>query len=153
MRADVPNQKVSTVQTDYGKRRPTNFDGFDPKRLEIALQKVRAEAVEERRLDPELDAIPETAFEDVERFLKAVNKVSSDAFGNVVRFPDMMSLDDGEIGLEWREGRKIFTLSFGGDGHIVFAGIFSAESKARGILTFSTHHLIAITGMIASVYP
>ena len=120
---------MSTVQTDYGKRRPTNFDGFDPKRLEIALQKVRAEAEEERRLDPELDAIPETAFDDVERFLKAVNKASCDAFGHVVRFPDVMPLDTGEIGLEWREGQKIYTLSFGGDGHIVFAGIFSAESK------------------------
>lgn len=153
MRADVPDKKMSTVQTDYGKRRPTNFDGFDPKRLEIALQKVRAEAEEERRLDSELDAIPETAFDDVERFWKTVNQSDGGTFGHTVRFPDMMPLDNGEIGLEWREGQTIFTLSFGGDGHIVFAGIFSAESKARGILTFSTHHLIAITGMIASVYP
>ena len=152
MRANVPNQEVSTVQTDYGKCRPTNFDDFDPKHLEIVLQKVRSEAVEERKLDPELDAIPESAFEDVERFLKTVNKSDVGTSGHVVRFPDMMPLDDGEIGLEWREGQKIFTLSFNGDGHIVFAGIFGAESKARGIFTFSTHHLLAIIGMIASVY-
>ena len=144
---------MSTVQTDYGKRRPTNFDGFDPKRLEIALQKVRAEAEEERRPDPELDAIPETAFDDVERFWKTVNQSDGGTFGHTVRFPDMMPLDNGEIGLEWREGQTIFTLSFGGDGHIVFAGIFSAESKTRGIFTFSTHHLLAIACMIASVYP
>ena len=75
------------------------------------------------------------------------------ASGHIVRFPDMMPLDNGEIGLEWREGQKIFTLSFGGDGHIVFAGIFSTESKVRGILTFSPPHLLAIVGMIASVYP
>ena len=64
-----------------------------------------------------------------------------------------MPLDDGEIGLEWRKEQKIFTLSFGGDEHIVFAGIFSAESRVRGILTFSSPHLIAITSMIASLYP
>ena len=144
---------MSTFQTDYGKRRPADMDAFDSEHLAIALQKVRAEAEEERRLDPELDAIPETAFDDVERFLKTVNQSDGGTFGHTVRFPDMMPLDNGEIGLEWREGQTIFTLSFGGDGHIVFAGIFSAESKARGIFTFSTHHLLAIACMIASVYP
>ena len=148
----MPNQEVSTVQTDYSKRRPVDMDASDSELLAIALQKVRAKAEEARKLDPELDAIPETAFEDVERFLKAVNVSDGSAFGHVLRFPDMMPLDNGEIGLEWREGQKIFTLSFGGDGYIVFAGIFGAESKARGILTFSTHHLLAIIGMIASVY-
>ena len=51
-------------------------------------------------------------------------------------------------------------MSFGGDGHIVFAGIFGAEHprfhrdvpQARGILTFSMPHLIAIIGMITSLY-
>ena len=148
----MPNQEVSAVQTDYGECRPTDLDAFDPKHLESVLQKVRAEAVEERRQDPELDAIPESAFEDVERFLKAVNKSDGGTFGHVLRFPDMMPLDNGEIGLEWREGQKIFTLSFSGDEYIVFAGIFSTESKVRGVLTFSPPHLLAIIGMIASVY-
>ena len=88
----------------------------------------------------------------MERFLKAVSKSDGGTFGHIVRFPDMMPLDNGEIGLEWREGQKIFTLSFSGDGHIVFAGIFGTESKVRGILTFSPPHLLAIVGMIASVY-
>ncbi len=152
MSANAPTQKVNPVQTDYGKRRPTDFDGFDPKHLEIALQKLRSEAVEERKLDPELDTISESAFEDVERFLRVVNKFDGGASGHAVRFPDIMPLDNGEIGLEWCEGQKIFTLSFSGDGHIVFAGIFGVESKARGIFTFSLPHLLAITGMIASVY-
>lgn len=46
----------------------------------------------------------------------------------------------------------MFTLSFGGDGNIVFAGVFGEKNHARGILTFSTPHLIAITGMITSLY-
>ena len=84
--------------------------------------------------------------------MKAVNKSDGGTFGHIVRFPDMMPLDNGEIGLEWREGGKIFTLSFGGDGHVVFAEIFGTESKVRGILAFSRSHLLAIVGMIASVY-
>lgn len=122
----------------------TDLDGPTPKDIEKILQKVRAEAEEERRLDQELDAIPETAYEDVERFLKTVNKF--------VPLPDIMPLDNGEICLEWREGQKIFTLSFGGDGHIVFAGIFGAGNQARGILTFSMPHLIAVIGMITGLY-
>ena len=79
------------------------------------------------------------------RFLKTtINKL--------VPLPEIMPLNNGEICLEWREGQKIFTLSFGGDGNIVFAGVFGEENHARGILTFSTPHLIAITGMITSLY-
>ena len=122
----------------------TDLDDPAPKDIEKILQKVRAEAEEERRLDQELDAIPETAYEDVDRFLKTVNKF--------VPSPDIMPLDNGEICLEWREGQKIFTLSFGGDGHIVFAGIFGAGNQARGILTFSMPHLIAVIGMITGLY-
>ena len=123
----------------------TDLDDFDLKDIEQALQEVRAEAEEERRLDQELDAIPETAYEDVEQFFTII--------GRRLPRPDIMPLDNGEIGLEWREKQKIFTLSFGGDGHIVFAGIFSEEHRAQGILTFSLGHLIAIGGMLTSLYP
>ncbi len=134
--AKAPQIEGSAVHTD--------LDDPAPKDIEKILQKVRAEAEEERRLDQELDAIPETAYEDVDRFLKTVNKF--------VPLPDIMPLDNGEICLEWREGQKIFTLSFGGDGHIVFAGIFGAGNQARGILTFSMPHLIAVIGMITGLY-
>ena len=43
-------------------------------------------------------------------------------------------------------------MSFGGDGTIVSASVFGEENHARGILTFSTPHLIAITGMITSLH-
>ena len=124
---------------------------MDLKHLEIALQRVRAEAEEERRLNLELDAIPDAAYEDVKRFFQAIDISDYGVLGQIIPLPDVMPLNNGAIGLEWREGQKIFTLSFAGDGHIVFAGIFSAENHARGILTFSTPHLLAIIGMIASV--
>ena len=127
------------------RQQQTDLDDFDLKDIETALQEVRTEAGEERRLDHELDAIPETAYQDAARFLKTI--------GKRVPRPDIMPLDNGEICLEWREEQKIFTLSFGGDGYIVFAGIFSDENRARGILTFSMGHLIAIVGMINSLYP
>ena len=46
-------------------RNDTDLDDFGPKHIETAPQEVRAEVEEERRLDRELDAIPETAYEDV----------------------------------------------------------------------------------------
>lgn len=123
----------------------TDLEEYAPERIKQALQEVRAEAEEERRFDQELDLIPEAAYEDVNRFLTVTKKL--------IPLPELMPLDNGEICLEWRENQKIFTLSFGGDGHIVFAGIFSEDNKARGILNFSTPHLIAIVGMIGSLVP
>ena len=153
MRMKVPWRTVSADHEDLSELVPTALDDFDSQHIEKVLKRVRAETEEERGLDPELNAIPDTAYKDVETFLKKINISNYGVHGQIVPLPDIMPLDNGEIGIEWREGQKIFTLSFGGDGHIVFAGIFSEESQARGILTFSTPHLFAIIDMITSLYP
>lgn len=153
MKMKVPWGKVSVDHKDLGELVPTNLDDWVPQHIEKALQKVRSEAEKERKLDPELDGIPEGAYQDVKRFLKTLHKSHYGTLGRIASLADIMPLDNGEIGIEWREGQKIFTLSFSGDEHIVFAGIFSAENHARGILTFSTPHLFAIIDMITSLYP
>ena len=152
MRTRVPWTEVRTAQAVTDEHSRTDSSGLDSQDIEKALQKVRAEAEEERSLDPELDAIQETVYKDVDRFLRTLYASDYGTIGRFVSLADIMPLDNGEIGLEWREGEKIFTLSFGGDEHIVFAGIFSKESKARGILTFSTAHFFAIIGMVTSLY-
>ena len=152
MRTKTPRRQARTTHTDTDEHTLTDSSGLDSQDIEKALEKVRAEAEEERRLDSELDAIHETVYKDVDRFLRTIYASDYGTIGRFVSLADIMPLDNGEIGLEWREGQNIFTLSFGGDGHIVFAGIFSAENHARGILTFSTPHLIAIIGMITSLY-
>ena len=152
MRTRAPWREVRTAHADTDEHSRTDSSGLDSQDIEKALQKVRAEAEEERRLDPELDAIQEPVYKDVGRFLRTIYASDYGTIGRFVSLADVMPLDNGEIGLEWREGERIFTLSFGGDGHIVFAGIFGEESQARGILTFSTPHLIAIIGMVSSLY-
>lgn len=144
--------KVRTAHTDSGEYSRTEPSGIDLQDIDRVLQKVRAEAEEERRLDSELDAIQETAYKDVDRFLRTVYASDYGTIGRLVSLADIMPLDNGEIGLEWREEQKIFTLSFGGDGHIVFAGVFSSEHHARGILSFSDPHFITIIGMITCLY-
>ncbi len=148
-----PWRKARHVLADSDEYNQTDSSDFDSQDIEKALQRVRTEAEEERRLDPELDDIQETVYKDVDRFLKTVYASDYGTIGRLVSLADIMPLDNGEIGLEWREGQKIFTLSFGGDGHIVFAGVFSSEHHARGILSFSAPHLITIIGMITSLYP
>ena len=152
MKTRTPWEELPFAHVDFDEQSRTDSSGLDSQDIEKALQKVRAEAEEERRIDPELDAIHETVYKDVDRFLRTIYASDYGTIGRFVSLADIMPLDNGEIGLEWREGQNIFTLSFGGDGHIVFAGIFSAENHARGILTFSTPHLIAIIGMITSLY-
>ena len=155
----IPFQSSQTFSDDSQSAGPwlegssayTDLDESAPYRIEQALREVRAEAEEERLLDQDLDPIPDTAYEDVGQFFKTLNELISGAFTRVIPQPDIMPLDNGEICLEWRAKQKIFTLSFSGDGHIVFAGIFSEENRARGILTFSMPHLIAILSMITSL--
>ena len=149
----MTNHEMSAVQSNNGKCRSANLSDFDPNQLERALRKLRADVKEARKLNPDLDAIPKAAFTDVRRFWKAIREPNGGAFGHIVRFPDIIPLDNGEIGLEWRDEQKILALSFNGDGYIVFAGRFDTEGKVRGILTFSPPHLRVIIGMIASVYP
>ena len=148
----MSNDEVVDVKSDNGKGRPTGRNNFDPKQVKLALQNVREEADEKRRLDPKVEPIPRSAFKDVEKFMKAVNKAYIRAFGHVVHFPEMMPLNNADIGLEWRDGQKIFTLSIGGDGHVVFAGVFGPQSKIRGVFTFTRPHMLSIIGMIESVY-
>lgn len=66
--------------------RKADLDTFTPKDIEQILQKVRADAEEERQLDQGLDASPETAYQDVDRFLKTtINKL--------VPLPEIMPLE------------------------------------------------------------
>lgn len=152
MKMKMPWGDVSVSDKDRNQPLSIALDDFDSQHIEKVLQEVRVEAEEERGIDPELDAIPETAYKDVSRFLRFAYASDYGTIGRFVSLADIMPLDDGEIGIEWREGQKIFTLSFAGDGHIVLVGIFGAENHARGILTFSTPHLIAIISLIASLY-
>ncbi len=120
-------------------------------RINQLLKEVRAEAEEERCLDKELDPVPESAYEDVRLFYKRIDELLGDTYHAAIHPPEPTALDNGEICLEWRQKQQIFTLNFGGDGHIVFAGIFSGENRVRGILTFSLLHVISIVTMILSL--
>ena len=148
----MSNDEMSNVQSGNGKCRTTDRNNLDPKKVKLALRKVREEADEKRRLDPKRNPIPRSAFKDVERFMKALNRAYIGAFGQVVHFPQMMALNNADIGLEWRDGQKMFTMSIGGDGHIVFAGVFGPQSKIRGVFTFTRPKMLAIACMIESVF-
>ena len=48
--------------------------------------------------------------------------------------PDIMWLEDGGVGFEWRKGsEKIFTMSVYGDGTIIYGGILGNKNKISGI--------------------
>lgn len=153
MRTRMPWKIVRNVHENSDEHKRTDSIRLEPLDIDKALQEVRVEAQEERKFDSELDPVPETAYKDVGRFLRGIYTSDYGSNGRLMSLADIMPLDNGAIGIEWREGQKIFTLSFAGDEHMVFAGIFSEESKVRGVLTFSTLHLFAIIDMISSLYP
>ena len=126
----------------------TWFERSSAERIRQALEEVRAEAEEERRLDKELDPIPDSAYEEVRLFFRKIDEWFGDTSHTAIYLPDIAPLDNGQICLEWRTKQQIFTLNFEGNGSIVLAGIFSEQRRIRGILTFLLFDIIAIASMI-----
>ena len=150
-RNQTPEEVRKDMHLFYGQTASIWSERNSMERINQMLEEVRAEAEEERCLDKELDPIPESAYEDVRLFCKRIDELLGDTYHAAIHPPEPTALDNGEICLEWREKQQIFTLNFGGDGHIVFAGIFSEENRVRGILTFSLLHVISIVTMILSL--
>jgi hypothetical protein len=110
---------------------------LDPKsdtlhEAEQILNEIMQEAEEESRENPQTQPISsETYKESLSVLCTILNDVS---------MPDLMWLEDGGIGFEWRRGlEKIFTLSLYGDGHGIFVGIFGERNKIRGITPLSSN--------------
>ena len=95
-------------------------------KAESILTEIMQEAAEASQENPQAEPIPPKAYEETQAILKVILKY--------VPLPDLMWLEDGGIGFEWRKGSKrIFTLSVYGDGHVIFVGIFGEKNKIRGI--------------------
>ena len=93
------------------------------------LKEIREEAEETCAVADDVRAVPESAYDETLSLLKGM-------FHNTP-MPDMMWLEDGGIGLEWRPGNGIATMSLYGDGHVIYGAFFTDKREISGICALS----------------
>ena len=93
------------------------------------LKDIRQEAEEAYALDNEIDPVPESAYDETLCVLKQIHRE--------IPMPDIMWSEDGGIGLEWRPGNGIATMSLYGDNLVIYGAFFSNKRQVEGICTLS----------------
>ena len=93
------------------------------------LKDIRQEAEEAYASDNEIDPVPESAYDETLCVLKRIHRE--------IPMPDIMWSEDGGIGLEWRPGNGIATMSLYGDNLVIYGAFFSDKRQVEGICSLS----------------
>lgn len=93
------------------------------------LADIREEVEETCTEVDNVKAVPESAYEETLSLLKQLR--------HNIPMPDMMWLEDGGIGLEWRPGDGIATMSIYGDNLVIYGAFFSEKREFDGICALS----------------
>lgn len=89
-------------------------------------------------------ALQQGSLDDADRFLSLLPTTT--------RLPEVSVDPDGEVSLEWYLGpRRVFSVSVGTNGELVYAGLFGA-SKASGVESFQDEVPKTIVDNLARVY-
>ena len=93
------------------------------------LKDIREEVEETCAVADDVRVVPESAYDETLSLLKGMLHNTP--------MPDMMWLEDGGIGLEWRPGNGIATMSLYGDGHVIYGAFFNNKREISGICALS----------------
>ena len=102
---------------------------FSMAEVQQQLAQIRQEVNEICHLDDDAEPIPESAYIEAIFLLNVLRPFLS--------LPDIMWLEDGGIGLEWRSknGKGISTMSIYGDNHIIYGASLDGKRKVKGTCT------------------
>ena len=98
------------------------------------LETIREEVEETCAVANDVEPVPESAYSETFSFLTRIHYN--------IPLPDMMWLEDGGIGLEWRPGNGIVTMSLYGDNHITFVAILGNQYEISGTCPLSDSRLL-----------
>lgn len=104
-------------------------DFFSLEDVQRELVDIRAEVEETCAVADNVKAVPESAYEETLSLLKQLQ--------HNIPMPDMMWLEDGGIGVEWRPGNGISTMSIYGDNLVIYGAFFSNTREFDGICSLS----------------
>ncbi len=107
---------------------------FPMSHVEQELQEIRTEVEETCAVADDVRAVPESAYDETLSLLERMQRN--------IPMPEMMWLEDGGIGLEWRLGDGIATMSLYGDGYVIYGAFFSDKREVEGICSLSDTTLL-----------
>lgn len=111
---------MATLQNELEFSRPPADTVLFRKHIQRELDEIRKEVEETCAVAEDVYRVPESAYEETFSLLEQMPRD--------IPIPDMMWLEDGGIGLEWRPGDSIATMSLYGDGLVVY-GAFSTKNR------------------------
>ena len=98
------------------------------------LEDIREEVKEACSLDSSTAPVPDSAYEETVVFLQQISRD--------IPLPDMMWLEDGGIGFEWRPGDGIATVSLYGDGFVTYGATWKGSREISGTCPLSDSILL-----------
>ena len=118
---------------------PDSFLPLDPYFFSLEgalreLEEVREDSEEAYASDDKIDPVPDSAYDDAHVLLELLRRD--------VPMPDMMWSEDGGIGLEWRPGSGIATISLYGDNLVIYGAFFNHNRQVEGICSLSDNVLL-----------
>ena len=111
-----------------------DFYFFSMDKVQRELDEIRKEVEETCTVADDVYRVPESAYSETFSFLTRVHRN--------IPMPDMMWLENGGIGLEWRPGDGIVTMSLYGNEHITFVVIIGKQHKVAGTYPLSDQLLL-----------
>ena len=102
--------------------------------VEKELAEIREEVKETCAVAEDVHPVPQSAYDETSSLLAQVPRN--------VPMPDMMWLESGGIGLEWRPGDGIVTMSLYGDNHVNLVIILGKQHEIAATCPLSDHLLL-----------
>ena len=99
------------------------------KQVQRELDEIREEVTETCVVVTEVEPVPELAYTETLSLLEQVPRN--------IPIPDMMWLEDGGVGLEWRPKEGIATMSLYGDNHVTFGAAWGESCEIWGACSLS----------------
>lgn len=104
------------------------------KHIQRELDEIREEVEETCKVATNVSPVPQQAYDETSTLLKRISPG--------IPMPDLMWLEDGGIGLEWRPGDGIITMSLYGDGHVNFVVVLDDQHEIAGTCPLSDPFLL-----------
>ena len=104
------------------------------KHVQRELDEIRKEVEETCAVAEDVYHVPKSAYKET---LSLLEQMPRD-----IPMPDLMWLEDGGIGLEWRPGDGIITMSLYGDDHVNFVVVLDDQYEIAGTCPLSDPFLL-----------
>jgi hypothetical protein len=125
---------METLQKEHDLPLPPADKVLFRKQVQSELDEIREEIEETCAVAKDVYPAPESAYEETTSLLEQMPRG--------IPMPDMMWLEDGGIGLEWRPGDGIVTMSLYGDNHVTFVTVLDDQHEIAGMCPLSDSILL-----------